>query len=240
MRAERKRLEKDAEKTKKWTLPLLEQFKQFYKARHKRKNIFQSRTTSVDVSFDILSTIHESDTSRYTGDALASVMGEHTMTQLVNNTWRAQMHKRNYQKTKYFQILASQPGRMGKRKRYVKKVVTATKAAYQFAVFWHNRETWSQQENNDALKRVLRLPKAQLKKFVIDKLRITDERVRYECPRSNPFSLTKQTLLESFATTLKDHPHDHEYKSTLDLQIEYTRRRNIEPLTYVPPKKSRT
>ena len=48
-------------------------------------NIFQSRAPGVDISFDVLSTIHECDTSRYTGDTLASAMGEHTMTQLMHN-----------------------------------------------------------------------------------------------------------------------------------------------------------
>ena len=235
VRAERKRLEEDAEKTKTWTLSLLKLFSQFYKTRHKRKNLFQSRTASVDVSFDILSTIHESDTWRYTGDTLASVVGEHTMTQLVNNAWRSQMHKRNYQKTKYFQILASQPGRLGKRKRYVKKVVTATKAAYQFAVFSHRKR----EKNDDALKKILKLPKAQIQKFVIDELELTDERVRYENPTRNPFTFKRKTLLASFKETLKDHPYEHENKKVLDMQIEYARRTNVERLTYVPPKKAR-
>ena len=114
--------------------------------------------------------------------------------------------------------------------------MTATKAAYQFAVFSHRK----QEENDTSLKRILRLPKAQLQKFAFDELKLTDEQVRYENPTSNPFSLTKQTLLASFIETLKDHPHDHEYKSTLDLQIEYSRRTDVEHLTYVASKRART
>ena len=34
--------------------------------------------------------------------------------------------------------------------------------------------------------------------FVNQKLKITDERVRYECPSGNPFSWNKTTLLDSF------------------------------------------
>ena len=233
VRAERKRLEKDALKTKKWTEPLLKQFNKFYKARHKRRNLFQSRVASVDVSFDILSTIHESDTLRYTGDILASVVGEHTMTQLVNNAWRERMHNRNYQKTKYFQILASHPGRLGKRKRYTKKVATATYAAYQFAAF-----SRGDKKDIPALSKVLKLPKPQLQKFVTDEHKLTAEAVKYENPSCNPFSFKKQTLLDSFAATpFNDPPHKHQYKTKLQLQIEYASRAKIQRFTYSPANK---
>jgi hypothetical protein len=230
VRAERKRLEKMSKKTDTWTQPLLKRFfKRFYKPRHRRKNKRSFTTTSADVSYDVLATIHECDTSRYTGDVLASAVGEHTMSQMMADTaWRRRMHMQNHKKTKYFEILASQPGRMRGRKRERSKTITATYAAYQFAAFARGFK-----------KEDIRKSKADLRELLSrDPHYVTPDIAKNENPRNNPFSFKVKTLLDSFAADPFNEPnHIHKGKKKVELQIEYARRANVQRLSYTPPKK---
>ena len=204
------------------------QFKRFYKTRHTRKNKLPLTTTSLDASFDVLATIHECDTSRYTGDTLASAVGEHTMSQMMQDSaWRRRMHMRNHKKTKYFEILASQPGPMRGRKRRRPKTSITTYAAYQFAAFARNLD-----------EATIRKPKAKLSVMLLRDHKVTPEMAKYESPPNNPFSFKRQTLIDSFAADpFNDLPHAHENKTKLQMQMEYALRANVKPLPYTPSTK---
>jgi hypothetical protein len=229
VRAERKRLGKLAKETDKWTRTLLKRFfKKFYKPRHRRKNQRPFTTTSEDVSYDVLATIHECDTSRYTGDTLASIVGEHTMTQMMAHAkWRRTMHSRNYKKTKYFEILASQPGPIRGRRRKRQKAETATYAAYQFAAY-----TLGDKLNEKDITK----PK-KLLKLLLENLDVTTEMVKYQNPPNNPFSFKKPTLMDSLLECDDVTPPMLQKKSRTDLAKWYATLKNIKALPYESPKK---
>ena len=209
VKAERRRLDALEINTTVWTRKLMPQFAKFYsQRRHGKKNKRSVSTSSVDVTFDIVSTV--SDIKNYVGDALASSIGEHTMVHMLQAPWRRRMHLRNRGKTKLYQVLMSKPGPLGRRstkRPRGKSKSFATKAMLQFAAY---------RRNVDRSKFGLSKPK--LAQFLYKEHKVTSQMALQENPDGNPFGYKRQTVLDSLVMLKADADVDlstHELKCRL-------------------------